>query len=254
MSFLDICSISVTLPKAIANHMTGEKFISSASYFTQDYFFMVFVSTEAMLLTAMGYDRYVAVCNPLRYATVMSGRMCAQLAAISWPIGMLDAKPDTLLLSSMSFCGHQDLNHFFCDLPVLTQLTCSDNTNILITTFTIGVRLGLPPCSRLSVNPAHDASEWRLPRGVRDEKDGLHCSQGNGDAGTSLGNLDIQVPYKTKREDGLHGWEDAANTEDEEDAKTTGREEKGKDTEDEERKEDDGCRNGSRPVGNRKER
>ncbi|KAJ1216276.1 hypothetical protein NDU88_003880 [Pleurodeles waltl] len=58
--------------------------------------------------------------------------------------------------------------------------------------------------NRLSVNPAHDAPEWRLPRGVRGEKDGLPCSLGNGDAGTSLGNLDIRVPDRIKREDGLH--------------------------------------------------
>ncbi|KAJ1156822.1 hypothetical protein NDU88_009539 [Pleurodeles waltl] len=102
---------------------------------------------------------------------------------------------------------------------------------------------------RLSVNPAHDASEWRLPRGVRGEKDGLPCSRGNGDAGTSLVNPDIRVPYKNKMEDGLHGEEDAENTEDEEDAETTGREKKGKDTKDEERKEDDdGSRNGNRVV------
>ncbi|KAJ1164927.1 hypothetical protein NDU88_005359 [Pleurodeles waltl] len=101
-------------------------------------------------------------------------------------------------------------------------------------------------CSRLSVNPAHDASEWRLPRGIRGKKVGLPCSLGNGDAGTSLGNPDIRVPYRTKREDGLHAGEDAENTEDEEDAETSGREEKEKDTEDVERKEDD---NGSR-TGN----
>ncbi|KAJ1201079.1 hypothetical protein NDU88_004895 [Pleurodeles waltl] len=108
--------------------------------------------------------------------------------------------------------------------------------------WTCSVRL----CSRLLVNPAHDASEWRLPRGVCAEKDGLPCYLGNGDTGTSLGNPDIQVPYRTKREDGLHLEEDA---EDAEDAETTGRKENEEDTKDEERKEDDdGRRNGNSVV------
>ncbi|KAJ1185383.1 hypothetical protein NDU88_002176 [Pleurodeles waltl] len=92
------------------------------------------------------------------------------------------------------------------------------------------------------MNPAHDASEWRLPRSVRGEKDGLPCYLGNEDAGTSLGNPDIRVPSRTKREDGLP-------LRDEEDAEKPGRKENGKDTEDEERKEDDdGRRNGNSVV------
>ncbi|KAJ1114505.1 hypothetical protein NDU88_002741 [Pleurodeles waltl] len=101
-------------------------------------------------------------------------------------------------------------------------------------------------CSRLSVNPAHDASEWRLPRGVPGEEDGLPCYLGYGDAETSLGDPDIWVPYRTKREDGLH---ERVNTDDEEDAEATGREEKEEHTEDEEKKaNDDDSRNGNRVV------
>ncbi|KAJ1163133.1 hypothetical protein NDU88_003596 [Pleurodeles waltl] len=95
---------------------------------------------------------------------------------------------------------------------------------------------------RLSVNPAQDAPEWRLPCDVCGEKDGLPCSLGNGNAGTSLGNPDIRVPYRTKREDGLHLGE----AEDAENAKPTERKENEETTEDEERKEDDdGRRNGT---------
>ncbi|KAJ1204527.1 hypothetical protein NDU88_008304 [Pleurodeles waltl] len=96
-------------------------------------------------------------------------------------------------------------------------------------------------CSRLSMNPAQDASEWRLPRGIRKEKDGLPGSLGNDDPGTALENLDIRVPSGTKREDGLQGG-------DEEDAEKPGREENGKDTEDKEKKADDGTRNGNSVV------
>ncbi|KAJ1200024.1 hypothetical protein NDU88_003853 [Pleurodeles waltl] len=98
---------------------------------------------------------------------------------------------------------------------------------------------------RLSVNPAHDASEWRLPLGVRGKKDGLPCSLGNGDAGTSLGNPDIRVPDRTKREDGLLLEE----VEDAENAEKTERKENEENTENEEGKEDDdGRRNGNSVV------
>ncbi|KAJ1200576.1 hypothetical protein NDU88_004399 [Pleurodeles waltl] len=96
-------------------------------------------------------------------------------------------------------------------------------------------------CSRLSMNPAHDASEWRLPRGVCGQKDGFPSSLGKEDAGTSLENPDIRVPSGTKREDGLHGG-------DEKDAEKQGRKENGKDTEDKEKKEDDSRRNGNSVV------
>ncbi|KAJ1084565.1 hypothetical protein NDU88_004711 [Pleurodeles waltl] len=91
------------------------------------------------------------------------------------------------------------------------------------------------------MNPAHDASECCLPRGVRGEKDGLPCCLGNEDAGTSLGNPDIRVPSRTKREDGLP-------FRDEEDAEKPGRKENGKDTEDEERREDDDSRRNGNSV------
>ncbi|KAJ1172566.1 hypothetical protein NDU88_004411 [Pleurodeles waltl] len=108
------------------------------------------------------------------------------------------------------------------------------------------VVMDLRDSSRLSGNPAHDASEWRLPRGVRGEKDGLPCCLGNRDAGTSLGNPDIRVPDRPKREDGLPEEE---NTDDEEYAEGTGREEEGEHTEDKEKKtNDDGSRNGNRVV------
>ncbi|KAJ1126527.1 hypothetical protein NDU88_004934 [Pleurodeles waltl] len=104
--------------------------------------------------------------------------------------------------------------------------------------------LGKPDCSRLSVNPAHDASEeWRLPLGVRGKKDNLPCSLGNGDAGTSLGNPDIRVPDRTKREDGLR----LEVVEDAENAEKTERKENEENTE-EGNEDDDGRRNGNSVV------
>ncbi|KAJ1216986.1 hypothetical protein NDU88_004584 [Pleurodeles waltl] len=104
--------------------------------------------------------------------------------------------------------------------------------------------LGKAPDDRILSN----AKQWRLPRGARGEKDGLPCSLGNGDAGTSLGNPDIRVPYRTKREDGIHLGE-AEDAEDAENAETTERKENEENAEDEERKEDDdGRRNGNSVV------
>ncbi|XP_078510221.1 olfactory receptor 5AR1-like [Lissotriton helveticus] len=144
MSVIDISLTSVTLPKAIAIHLSEKKIISLDACITQLYFFQLFVSTEFLLLTAMAYDRYAAICNPLRYTTIMSKRMCAQLATASWTIGILDAIPHSLLISKMSFCGHQNLNHFCCDVTALTKLTCSDTIGIITFSFAIGVFLGIP--------------------------------------------------------------------------------------------------------------
>ncbi|XP_069506039.1 olfactory receptor 5G9-like [Ambystoma mexicanum] len=143
MSFIDICFTSVTLPKAMAVHLAKQNAISIAACTSQLYFFLLFVSTEFLLLTAMAFDRYVAICNPLRYSTIMSRRMCAQLAATSWIISILDAMPHTLLISGLSFCGRQHLNHFFCDITALSKLACSDTSSMAIITFTIGVLLGI---------------------------------------------------------------------------------------------------------------
>ncbi|XP_069506143.1 olfactory receptor 5J3-like [Ambystoma mexicanum] len=143
MSFLDMCSISVTLPKAMAVHLTGLKTISFTACIVQLYFFLFFVSTESALLAVMAYDRYVAICNPLHYNSIMSRKTCVKMAAISWLVGVADAVPHPLLTSRFSFCGPLLLRHFFCDLTALMKLTCSDTFLMVILTFALGAPLGI---------------------------------------------------------------------------------------------------------------
>ncbi|XP_030043915.1 olfactory receptor 1F1-like [Microcaecilia unicolor] len=93
----------------------------------------------------MAYDRYVAICNPLRYTTIMRKRVYAMLAATSWIIGFLDMVPVSILTSHFSFCDDSIINHFFCDLTALLKLSCSDNRNIQTVLFVDGSTVGLFP-------------------------------------------------------------------------------------------------------------
>nr|XP_033793483.1 olfactory receptor 1F1-like [Geotrypetes seraphini] len=111
----------------------------------QFYFFFSFISTEIFLLTAMAYDRYVAICNPLRYVLIVNKRTCTLLASSSWILGFLDVVPHTVWTSQLTFCEDNVINHFFCDFEALIKLSCSDMHTIETLIFPVGVILGLVP-------------------------------------------------------------------------------------------------------------
>ncbi|XP_029435920.1 olfactory receptor 1F1-like [Rhinatrema bivittatum] len=90
----------------------------------------VSIDVEFMLLTAMAYDRYVAICNPLRYTIIMNKRVCALLAAVSWVKSLLEPLPHILVISQFSFCDSNVINHFFCDFKALLELSCTDTSDI----------------------------------------------------------------------------------------------------------------------------
>nr|XP_033779204.1 olfactory receptor 1F1-like [Geotrypetes seraphini] len=145
LSVLDTCNTLVTLSSMLDNFLTGNSSISFSECMTQLYFFMAFTSTEFFLLSVMAYDRYVAICNPLRYTVIMSKRVCALLAAASWITGFLDMVPVSIMMSQFSFCDASIINHFFCDLTALLKLSCSDNHNIQTVLFVDGSTVGLIP-------------------------------------------------------------------------------------------------------------
>ncbi|XP_030042670.1 olfactory receptor 5V1-like [Microcaecilia unicolor] len=126
LAILDISYTSDTLPKMLVITLTENKVISFQACMTQLYLIMSFTGVEFYLLTAMAYDRYVAICNPLRYSVLMNKRVCALLATSSWIAGFLDSIPHIVLTAQASFCGNNELNHFFCDLQTLLKLSCSD--------------------------------------------------------------------------------------------------------------------------------
>ncbi|KAM4707032.1 olfactory receptor 287-like [Discoglossus pictus] len=124
-SFLEICYTSVTMPRLLRDLCSKDKIISVSSCITQFYFLFVFGSTENFLLSSMAYDRYVAICNPLRYRMIITPKTCMSLALGSWIGGFLAPILPATLLSMSSFCGSNQIDHFYCDFPPLLHLSCA---------------------------------------------------------------------------------------------------------------------------------
>ncbi|XP_018420929.1 PREDICTED: olfactory receptor 1G1-like [Nanorana parkeri] len=126
LALIDVSFVSVTAPKMLFDLVSKSGSISLSACIAQVFFFVFFVSSEAYLLSAMSYDRYVAICHPLHYTQMMSCRVCAHMVAAVWVIGCLYSLIHTLFLLRLSFCGPNIIYNFFCDLPHLFQITCID--------------------------------------------------------------------------------------------------------------------------------
>ncbi|XP_032768518.1 olfactory receptor 1468-like [Rattus rattus] len=126
LSFTDLCFSSVTMPKLLQNMQSQDTSISYIGCLTQMYFLMAFANMENFLLVAMAYDRYVAICFPLHYTSIMSPKLCVFLVVLSWVFTMLYSLLHTLLLARLSFCEDNMIPHFFCDISALLKLACSD--------------------------------------------------------------------------------------------------------------------------------
>ncbi|XP_006036046.1 olfactory receptor 10A4-like [Alligator sinensis] len=126
LSSLEICFTLVIIPKMLVNLLSDNKSISFPGCMLQMYFFFFFGSTECFLLAAMAYDRYVAICHPLRYTVIMSRKVCIRLAVTSWISGIPVGTVQTTWLFSFPFCGPNEVNHFFCDSPPVLKLVCGD--------------------------------------------------------------------------------------------------------------------------------
>ncbi|XP_069800257.1 olfactory receptor 2AP1-like [Dendropsophus ebraccatus] len=126
LSILDMSSSTITLHRTLTNFIMGDKSISVCSCLMQMYFFSSLTSDELLILTAMSYDRYVAICNPLRYHAVMNHRVCAVLAMACWVWGFLQVSPLVVSLSQYTCYRSNEINHFFCDMMPLVKLQCGD--------------------------------------------------------------------------------------------------------------------------------
>ncbi|XP_056374084.1 olfactory receptor 6M1-like [Hyla sarda] len=131
LSFIEILYTSVTIPQILVLLTGRNKIISFRSCIAQFYFFFCLGSTECFLLSVMSYDRYCAVCNPLRYKLIMSGPVCRNLVLACWIMGFFPNLIATFIIANLKFCG-RNIQHFFCDLSPLLQLSCH-NTNKLQT-------------------------------------------------------------------------------------------------------------------------
>ncbi|XP_062813310.1 olfactory receptor 6B1 [Anolis carolinensis] len=149
LSFLETWYISVTVPKLLVNLVTKNKSISYEGCMAQLYFFISLVCTECVLLAVMAYDRYVAICNPLRYPVIMTAQFCLHLAVGSWLTGFLISMLKVFFISCLNFCGPNTINHFFCDISPLLNLSCTDRTVAEMVDFVFALIILIIP---LSVN------------------------------------------------------------------------------------------------------
>ncbi|XP_020768919.2 olfactory receptor-like protein DTMT [Odocoileus virginianus] len=145
LSFSDLCFSSVTMPKLLQDMQSQDLSIPYAGCLTQMYFFLFFAGLEDFLLVAMAYDRYVAICFPLHYTTLMSPRLCLFLVVLPWVLATFHAMVHTLLMARLHFCEDNVIPHFFCDLSALLKLSCSDTgVNELVIFFAGGLVIITP--------------------------------------------------------------------------------------------------------------
>uniref|UniRef100_A0A8D1X2D6 Olfactory receptor n=3 Tax=Sus scrofa TaxID=9823 RepID=A0A8D1X2D6_PIG len=125
LSCLEMCYVSVTTPSLLVGLWTGPFHISFTACMTQLFFFISLICTECTLLASMAYDRYVAICRPLHYPLLMRPQVCLNLAMASWIGGLLVSVAKTTCIASLSYCGPNVLNQFFCDVSPLLNLSCT---------------------------------------------------------------------------------------------------------------------------------
>ncbi|XP_029437144.1 olfactory receptor 10A7-like [Rhinatrema bivittatum] len=126
LSFLEICFTTVTVPKTLVNLLAEDRSISFFGCALQMYFFFFLGCEECMLLGIMAYDRYIAICNPLRYSIVMSNKRCVHMAVGSWLICIFLQFGQVTFILSLPFCKTKVIHHFFCDIPPVLRLSCTD--------------------------------------------------------------------------------------------------------------------------------
>uniref|UniRef100_A0A8C5LZN8 Olfactory receptor n=1 Tax=Leptobrachium leishanense TaxID=445787 RepID=A0A8C5LZN8_9ANUR len=136
LAFLDICFISSTVPKLLDIMARNDRRISPAACFLQFYFYVSLGAIEFYLLAVMSVDRYMAICNPLRYHSIMTSNACFWLVLISWIGGFFTFLYPTRLMFGLSFCDSYKINHFFCDSSAVVKISCS-NVHIFDLIFSI---------------------------------------------------------------------------------------------------------------------
>ncbi|XP_006132195.1 olfactory receptor 10A4-like [Pelodiscus sinensis] len=139
LSVLEICCTTSVTPQLLVHLLVEEKTISFVGCAVQMFVFTTLGLTGSCLLAAMAYDRYVAICHPLHYTTIMSGRFCAKLAGASWTICIMVEIVQTTWIFSLSFCGPNRIQHYFCDIPPLLKMACTDTSRNEVVVFTLSI-------------------------------------------------------------------------------------------------------------------
>uniref|UniRef100_A0A8D2DSI5 Olfactory receptor n=1 Tax=Sciurus vulgaris TaxID=55149 RepID=A0A8D2DSI5_SCIVU len=154
LSFIDFCSSTVITPKMLVNFLWKENLILHFECMAQLFFFVVFVVAEGYLLTAMAYDRYVAICSPLLYNVTMSSWLCSLLVLVAFILGVLSAVAHTSAMMKLTFCKSHIINHYFCDVLPLLNLSCSNTHLNELLLFVIGGFNTLVPTLAVTISYA----------------------------------------------------------------------------------------------------
>ncbi|XP_075700751.1 olfactory receptor 5AR1-like [Rhinoderma darwinii] len=126
LSFIDICFSSTIVPVILTNTLSKDKTISLLGCACQMFFSLVFGVTECILLSVMAFDRFAAICRPLHYNLIMNKKICVFFASTSWSVGLINAFIQVPLTFRLPFCRSHHINHFFCEVPPLLKLSCTD--------------------------------------------------------------------------------------------------------------------------------
>ncbi|NWV29506.1 OR5V1 protein, partial [Origma solitaria] len=146
LSLLDILCPTITMPKMLGALLLDNREISFFGCLFQHFSLIAVVGTEIFLLAVMAYDRYVAVCHPLRYLSIVSTKLCAQLAVGTWAAGLLNSLLHTSLVFTLSFCGPNKIQQYYCDIPPVLALSCSSTRSRELVILAVAGVLGSGAC------------------------------------------------------------------------------------------------------------
>uniref|UniRef100_A0A8D2BCJ9 Olfactory receptor n=1 Tax=Sciurus vulgaris TaxID=55149 RepID=A0A8D2BCJ9_SCIVU len=158
LSMMDIGCISVTIPSMLGHLVSHKHTVPYGACLTQLFFFHLLVGVDCFLLTAMAYDRFLAICQPLTYSTHMSQTVQRILVAASWACAFSSALTHTVAISTLNFCGPNMINHFYCDLPQLFQLSCSSTQLNELLLFAVGFMMAGTPVVLIVTSYIHVAA------------------------------------------------------------------------------------------------
>ncbi|XP_004781992.3 olfactory receptor 3A2-like [Mustela putorius furo] len=158
LSVLDVGCITVTVPSMLARLLSNKRTIPYGACLTQLFFFHQLAGVDCFLLTAMAYDRFLAICQPLTYSTRMSQTVQRILVAVSWALAFTNALTHTIAIATLNFCGPNVINHFYCDLPQLFQLSCSSTQLNELLLFGLGILMAGAPVILIVTSYIHVAA------------------------------------------------------------------------------------------------
>ncbi|KAB0385414.1 hypothetical protein FD755_000370 [Muntiacus reevesi] len=152
LSLMDLMLISTIVPRMAIDYLLGHGSISFTGCGLQILFFVTLLGDECFLLAFMAYDRYVAISNPLGYSVIMSRRVCWLMVALCWLSGLLDGLIQAIYTLSFPYCGSQEIDHFFCDIPAVLKLACADTSLYETMIYVCCVLMLLLPFSIISIS------------------------------------------------------------------------------------------------------